>query len=502
MLKHIKQEINEVGNSYSRLRKHLDREGEGVGWANSIVAGAMAPVSYAVDHLTGRYETEESAGSPTPQKPEMASKKSKTKKGKPKKKKTRKPKDVLGKVYGPKLPGGGFIRGGYNPRRRRGGGGRVNMGPRGGYKERTFAAPVAMGRSGTFGTGVTFFQSQRPGCMGLRKSEYLGNICVYQDGAGIPNNLLVLDHQGTGSSLTMDQCVYLMPQNTFYFSTITATLTKMFQRFRIKTRLEFRPSSNTAVNGMLKMYYFQDPFAQWTSAGKTGTYPASGAAATAIMTEQLPVAKAWETSLFKKCKTGWSYWANDQNMLYVGAPTYTAQLNPLSTAAGDGERVAGGVWILTGSNYANVGFNLGFVRYGELWCDIELELCDMLPVITSTADALKNPLATKPLHTKCQECSSIVRQPKSYVQDCETRERLKRLEAAMELKTGTGEEEKREYKPLTERNLPAPGQPLVGQLVKEIESKNETKRSHSKTRTGKSKSIESRPRGETEDDDE
>jgi len=267
--------------------------------------------------------------------------------------------------------------------------------------------PVAFGRSGSFGAGVSFYEVQRRGCMGMRMWVQLGSIGPYTDGAS--HTFAVFNHLGSSN---LDQSLYLMPQNTFYFPGNITSMAQQFERFRLKMRLQYRPNTSTATNGLFKFVYFDDPCAPYTNTGKTGAYPYASTYTGGAYPNNWSISSAWETSVFAKVTTGWSFWQKGQELNYIGAPTYTGQLNPASFSSEDMQSSSGGVWCIMGNSLPAQSATT-YLEMGELWADCKLELCEMMPGPVTATDSMHSSTSSgstaSRTHSYCTECKSTRR---------------------------------------------------------------------------------------------
>ena len=244
------------------------------------------------------------------------------------------------------------------------------------------AAPVAMGSVGHSGYGFNFTAGSRPGCLVIRGWNYMGSVVnlrytgTAQTAVGI--------YSGGGNIITQ---WLLMPQNQIYFTGSILDMTKMFSRFRVKVRAQYRPTSPTTTPGMIMLAYYPDAMSIYMTTGKTGRENTFGDSLNKFDIGGAP----WQSegSVFLPFTTKWTYFQKDQDYAYVAAPSYTLPLNPATTTMYDMRSTNCGVIALTQSGLLPNSTDNSQVQLGELWCQYELELCDMLSTIATVTPSLK-----------------------------------------------------------------------------------------------------------------
>lgn len=247
-------------------------------------------------------------------------------------------------------------------------------------KGQVLDAPVNMGMIRNAGQTLSFGSGSMPGCLKMRGSIRIGELGIYTESTS-PSVLtsIVLNVGTSATSITGTTATTLFavaPQNSKYFPSPVSLLSQIFNRFRMKTRLEFRSRSATSNNGAIKMCYIDDMTSFYAMTGKTG-YGLSVAQLVAnrdldgyaIVTE-CPV---WAPS----CYTPWSTFKPGEDMRYVGAPTYTNFLDPLADEDSILRQSTQGAWLFALNSVSSVAAG-SFSGYGEVWCHYELELCDIM----------------------------------------------------------------------------------------------------------------------------
>lgn len=387
----VSREASELAQDYRGLAKEVRREGGGdLNFAGKLVSGAMAPVLYAVNHLAGNsYEEErglqvarfEQPSSGKFKRNEMPVPKGKKKfikkqvrkdvkklvKGKPPKRGTR-----YSAVSAYKPAGVKFLRGGK----------RKQTYQIGRSKTRVFAPPVAFGFTRSLTNGFSFSAGRRPGCMKIRGTQYLGKIQAWSDSGVNTWAVLNLQDRPVNSTSSPITVFSVMPQNSYYFANPVFNMAQMFERYNMKTRLEFKTNLSTAQQGAIKFAYYDDPVAFYAQTGKTGLanagpgtyYPLFTDAPTNADMSSMQTIR--ESSVWKNFVSPWSYSGPRQEMQYVPAPTYTLALNPGTTTAIDLRQTVEGIWIIGSSGLVG-GTPNTMTPLGECWIRYELELCDI-----------------------------------------------------------------------------------------------------------------------------
>lgn len=248
---------------------------------------------------------------------------------------------------------------------------------------RSIRPPVAFGTAGKASTGFRFTGGRRPGCMRIYGKMYIGDIYAFGDNEGLNCACIAMNGDTTRSTDNILQgIVYVMPQNSFYTQPVIATMSQMFERYQMYTRLEYRPTVNTGTNGNVKFAYYNDPkafIAQTNknanlSTGPPNFYPVvsdfpSTADISANQTEH-------QASVYLKFTTAWATIPPKEDMKYVAASTYNTWLVASAIDEADMRYPVQGAWVVS-CNGTGVAGN-SFLHLGEIWMDFKLELCDML----------------------------------------------------------------------------------------------------------------------------
>lgn len=257
---------------------------------------------------------------------------------------------------------------------------------------KVFAPPVAMGFVKSETNAFRFGPGRRPGCMKMHGKQYLGGIYVYADGTHAWPVLLTQDRTATASGGAVTQ-FNVMPQNSFYFGNPVFTLTQLFERFQMATRLTFKTVLGTSTPGSLKFAYYDDPIAFYTSSNKQGDAlgltpfpPVFTDAPTA--SDMASIQTLVEGSIWKDFSTGWSYRQKNEEMKYVPSPTYSVPMSGLVYSTIDMRQSIEGTWII-GGNTLGLGNTGQYTKIGELWCTYMLELCDIMSNTPQNAPTLR-----------------------------------------------------------------------------------------------------------------
>jgi len=143
------------------------------------------------------------------------------------------------------------------------------------------------------------------------------------------------------------------------------------------------------------------------------------------------IAKVTEGNLWKDFTSCYSYRQKAQDMCYVAANSYTDQIDSTSLEWGDLRASTQGLWAIFGQGYA-LGVPNTVVPFGEIWMELDLELCIMMPaqMVTTDPGFQKHETST---HIRCTECKGRTRKTvkKRVVQDgkySELEDRLSQLE--------------------------------------------------------------------------
>ncbi len=291
----------------------------------------------------------------------------------------------------------------------RGRGGRGRMTYRVGRSQtRLQAPPVAYGFVKSQTNGFTFGMGRRPGCLKMRGRQYLGSIQAFTDGSS--NTWPVLRVQDKANSATAVPVTqfFVMPQNSYYFANPVFNMTQMFERYDMRTRMEFITTLGTSTPGSIKLAYYDDPAAFYGQTGKLGV-ASTGAALYNPIIGDAPTAANMssmqtlvEGSVWKSFHARWSYVLPRQEMNYVPATSYTAFINPAAVEAIDMRQMMGGVWVIGGTGLVAGGAS-SYATLGEIWISYELELCDIMsnsPLQTVGLHAEKKPTDSKARETE------------------------------------------------------------------------------------------------------
>jgi len=121
----------------------------------------------------------------------------------------------------------------------------------------------------------------------------------------------------------------------------------------------------------------------------------------------------------------------------VGAPTYTTQLVPNNFSSEDMQSSSGGVWCIMGNSLPAQSATT-YLEMGELWADVKLELCEMMPGPVTNTDSMQSSTSSgstaSRTHSYCTECkgtrrATVVKHPPTERMNVAI-ERLHKLENA------------------------------------------------------------------------
>jgi len=252
-------------------------------------------------------------------------------------------------------------------------------------KTRVYRPPVVYGFQRSESNMFSFRRGRKPGCLVMAGKIYLGSIRIVTDGSS--NSWPVLapqDHPintvGNGGITVFN----VMPQNEKYFGAPVNNIAILFERFEMKTKLEFKTTMTTQIQGALKLAYFDDPVFYYEQTGNEGIntdgtthLPIFADAPTAAQLASNNTIR--EGSIWKNLSSSWSHKTKGDDMKFIPAYTYTNYVNPATTAAIDIRQSIQGNWVIAGvgmTNNINGTTNNNYAA-GELWLTYELELCDI-----------------------------------------------------------------------------------------------------------------------------
>jgi len=401
----VAREAGELGQDYRSLVRQIEREsGTNANFPSKLVSAAMTPLNYAVNHYLGNSYEEERGLSiaridqTTPSK--FKNSRMPGPKGKKKFIKKQVRKDLKKMVKRKPRQGTRYAAtSAYKPQGKKfvKGGKRSQVYRVGKSNTRVFAPPTALGFVRSQTNGFSFMRGRRPGCLIMTGRQYLGQLNSVSDGA---NNWVVLNVQdklNTGNTITTVHSItqfMVMPQCSAYFGNPVFNMTQMFERYNMKTRLEFKTITGTSTPGSIKLAYYDDPIAFYTQTGKTGWGTASVSfsplfsdAPTAADMASIQCIK--EGSIWKSFVSPWSYSGPRQEMQYVPAPTYTGIMDPAGRTAIDMRQSIEGTWVIGSTGVpAPSGGEGAFQSLGELWINYQLELCDIMSAAPTQAPSL------------------------------------------------------------------------------------------------------------------
>jgi hypothetical protein len=253
-------------------------------------------------------------------------------------------------------------------------------------------APVSQGTSSkNMGMMMKFSAGPRVGCMRIEGRIYVGDMCA----AGSAGNNFVVFCPG-GVTTKMMNHWSAMPQSSFYFGSPVSTFSQLFERYKLFTKLEYRPRTNTGTSGNFKFLYNEDPVAMWalTGIGQTVDTTQAGALTNSYTTAHFAgFPQVAETICWRQFETDWSYSFYGQDMNYTTATSYTGVINPAAVAAYDVRSAIAGTWAFTGSGFKGVTDNTTS-QIGELWVNYDLTLCDLVTSAYTQAPTLDGKITT------------------------------------------------------------------------------------------------------------
>lgn len=243
-------------------------------------------------------------------------------------------------------------------------------------------APVNYGGTRNSGSSLRFAAGSRAGCMRISGNVQVGTLQMYNDGTTSALSIL-LGTTTIGTSGGMCSQFMVMPQNSRYFSTPVYLFAQLFQRFKMKTRLEFRTRMATSDRGAIKVVYVEDPAAFYANTGKTciGNIMANQAASG----DFAGYPDVFEGSVWLSWKTGWSHQPPAEDYRYIAGPSYNALVNPATNTDVSLRQSISGSWLVAQTGVTAP--TAGTATYlGELWVEYELELCDLMTFPMTVVD--------------------------------------------------------------------------------------------------------------------
>lgn len=272
-------------------------------------------------------------------------------------------------------------RGGYQPKR-----GAVALTPTT-QRVREIAAPIINSQVRNAGMQMSFGAGSRVGCMTIRGSLLVGTLNNLVDSK---SNVFV--GMSTSTGLYLQAGWLVCPQNHYYFGSPVTYFTLLFERYRIRTRLEYRPRCPATQPGSFKIVYLEDPVAFYAMTGKgTAGYSPNVAGIDAFYPQAVTLANisgyptVYEGPAWASFETDWSHVFRDQDMNYTTAKTYNGYIDAANTLAIDLRQSMAGYWIFSGSGFTDVAGNSTSTPMGEIWVHYDLELCDLVTSSVSTA---------------------------------------------------------------------------------------------------------------------
>jgi hypothetical protein len=180
-------------------------------------------------------------------------------------------------------------------------------------------------------------------------------------------------------------------------------LVTMFERYRIKCRLHYKTLSSSLQRGNAKFVYFDDPCGAFGALSKTGNYPISGTITDTYTGNITNMANVSEGNLWLDFSTGWNFWQKGQDMPYTSAYEYNGQIDPSTIPAGQIRESTQGLWAIYGQGFELTPPDAPFA-VGEIWMEMLVELCIMLPQQVSQPVGLTAQSRCKACGVHCKNC--------------------------------------------------------------------------------------------------
>lgn len=249
---------------------------------------------------------------------------------------------------------------------------RIAFGNRKQLVQRITNQPVAKGFVLNPGPGMEFFQSRRPGCMGIQGRCRIGSLST--SSTGFAN----LQTSGGVGSVASGGSFPIAPFMTALYPAAVSNFTNVFQRFSISCRFLYVPSCPTSQAGTLSWMILRDAAATADVFGLfdlTGNVTVSQMASEANMREG-PIRERLETPWFSPL-------AGDDFKYVSGIIAYdSTTLHWTSSSAALRDQIPGVLlFALTGAGNSAV--------CGDVFVQYRMELCDVLGVPVES-NALKH----------------------------------------------------------------------------------------------------------------
>lgn len=248
-------------------------------------------------------------------------------------------------------------------------------------------APVSTGVVRNAGMTMKFGSGRRPGCMTIKGSMFVGLVGTGK--STLSNGSMFQTALGNFANNWM-----AMVQNKEYFSSPVSTFSSVFQRFRIRTYLEYRTRVNTSVSGNVKIVFLQDPYSFWSMTGKgsssfsTPTAFIDSAAAQVAESDVAGYPDVTEGPVWANWRTPISHMAPGQDMNYTTAESYQRYISVGASAPAEVRQSSPGMYIFTTSGVSAPTVVDTFTEVGEIWTHYELELCDVITSPVQVVDPL------------------------------------------------------------------------------------------------------------------
>jgi hypothetical protein len=247
-------------------------------------------------------------------------------------------------------------------------------------------APVSVGVTGrNMGMLMHFYGGTRPGCMRIRGACYVGDLCVSTSGT---SNFVTYAVKGDTTKLANSWSA--MPSSSYYFGPPVSVFSQLFERYRVRTKIEYRPRVSSATGGCFKILYNEDPMAMWALTGKSERDYGTPALAlpNAYSTADISgFPMVTEGAVWRNFETGWSHVQTDQDLNYTTAPSYTSYIDPSNIPMYDVRQAKSGIWSFGGVGFSSQG-DTKTTSYGEIWVHYDLSLCDIVTSAYTQAPTL------------------------------------------------------------------------------------------------------------------
>lgn len=265
--------------------------------------------------------------------------------------------------------------------RGRGGRGYVGIGQRPGQIIRSrYTPPVAYSYNKNTGSSLGFSQPSREGCIKMHGRYRIGFLAT-DNGTAVFNTRNFL----TNSDVSNVKVLFpVAPWNFLCVPSTVYQMTSLFQKFKMRVRLQYVPACPTSQPGVIQVVWIPDPFAytnQLNASNVIGPFTQQSLDSIGNSTE-FSVIRTWMspwrvvTGVGGEMQSMTGELFPDDNLETVLA--FTADSTPTIDPAVIRSQI-GGMFLFRGGAFGDVS-----VPLGDIFVHYELEMCDVIaPQITS-----------------------------------------------------------------------------------------------------------------------